>query len=612
MTISRSEYPRPQFVRADWLCLNGEWEFEIDASDSGLERNVLGRHLEETITVPFCPESELSGVQHTDFMAAVWYRRQIEVPASWKNKRVMLHFGAIDYDATVWVDGQEVMRHRGGWTPFSVKLDKKGGDTFTVVVRARDGHTRPQSRGKQAQKYAPYDCLYTRTTGIWQTVWMEPVPETALRRTRITPDVANGAFHLEQPLTQNTPGLTLHAALKDGAGEVVSASVPAHFDLSPRLTLAIPAGRRRLWSVEDPFLYDLEITLRDAKGKVVDLVTSYAGLRSVSLDGPRVNINGVPVFQRTVLDQGYYPDGVMTAPSDAALIADITRSQEVGFNGARLHQKVFEERFLYHADRLGYLVWGEFGDWGCGGYGPSNDHQRPDPAYLSQWLEALERDYSHPSIIGWCPLNETWQNIGDKITVLDEVTQGMYLATKAMDLTRPVLDTSGYSHRVNGADIYDSHDYIDDKDFAAGLAKFKKRHAGMARGKVFANGDNANVDRNTKVKLTSHFSVPWEGQPYWVSEFGGFKWVIPEERAMNPVSWGYGSAPETEEDFYYRFQAVCDVLLDNPLMFGYCYTQLTDVHPELNGIYTFDRRPKFDAARLKAIQSRRAAIEGKE
>ncbi len=597
MTIPRSEYPRPQFVRADWLCLNGEWEFEIDNGDSGLARNVLGRQLEGKITVPFCPESELSGVQNIDFMAAVWYRRQIEVPASWKTPHILLHFGAVDYDATVWVDGQEVFRHRGGWTPFLVKLDKTGGDSFTVVVRARDDHKGPLARGKQAQQYAPHGCHYTRTTGIWQTVWIEPVPETALRRTRITPDVANGAFHLEQPLTQNRPGLVLHATLKDDKGEIVSASVPAHFDLSPRLTLAIPEDRRRLWSIEDPFLYDLEITLRDGDGQAVDMFTSYAGLRSVSLDGPRVNINGVPVFQRTVLDQGYYPDGVMTAPSDAALVADITRSQEVGFNGARLHQKVFEERFLYHADRLGYLVWGEFGDWGCAGYGPDHDHQKPGPAYLSQWLEALARDYSHPSIIGWCPLNETWQKIGDGITVLDEVTQGMYLAAKAMDLTRPVLDTSGYSHRVYEADIYDSHDYISEQEFAPGIANFTARHAKMAEGEAFIN-------EGTKQ------SIPWAGQPYWVSEFGGFKWVLPEDRDKQAETWGYGGSPTSEEDFYHRFQAVCDVLLDNPLMFGYCYTQLTDVFPELNGIYTFDRRSKFDAARLKAIQTRRAAIEG--
>jgi beta-galactosidase/beta-glucuronidase len=439
--------------------------------------------------------------------------------------------------------------------------------------------------------------MYTRTTGIWQTVWLEPVPETALKRPRITPDVANGAFHLEQPLTGNRPGLSLHAALKDADGEVASASTRAHLDLAPRLTLAIPEGRRRLWSVADPHLYDLEITLRDEGGAVVDAATGYAGLRAVALDGQTVKINGEPVFQRLVLDQGYYPDGVMTAPSDDALIADIQMSQAVGFNGARLHQKVFEERFLYHADRLGYLVWGEFGDWGCGGHGPSTDHQRMDASYITQWLEALERDYSHPSIIGWCPLNETWQKIGDGITDLDDVTHGMYLATKAMDTSRPVLDTSGYSHRVRGADIYDSHDYIDEKDYAEGLANFRKRHSHMDEGRVHTNG---NTD----------WSVPYAGQPYFVSEFGGFKWVIAEESRLADTSWGYGGNPTSLEDFYRRFGDVCDTLLDNPRMFGYCYTQLTDIYPELNGIYTFDRTPKFDAARLKAIQTRRAAIEG--
>lgn len=597
MTIPRPEYPRPQFVRPDWLCLNGEWEFEIDNGDSGHARNLVSSHLSDKITVPFCPESPLSGVGHVDFMAAVWYRRTVQAPEEWKGRHVLLHFGAVDYDATVWVDGQEVMRHRGGWTPFSVTLPTvTGGDTFTIVVRARDDRHSPKPRGKQSQQYAPHGCHYTRTTGIWQTVWIEPVPEASLKRPRLTPDVANGAFHLEQPLTQNQPGLTLHAALKDAEGEVATASVAAHLDLAPRLTLPIPEDRRRLWSVSDPHLYDLEISLRDADGTVIDSANSYAGLRSVAIDGVKVKINGETVFQRLVLDQGYYPDGVMTAPTDEALIADIQMSQAVGFNGARLHQKVFEERFLYHADRLGYLIWGEFGDWGCGGHGPASDHQKPGVTYITQWLEALARDYSHPSIIGWCPLNETAQRIGDSITVLDDVTQGMYLATKAMDTSRPVLDTSGYSHRVRGADIYDSHDYIDEKDYAVGIVNFQKRHAQMAQGIVHKN-DGTN------------WSVPYEGQPYFVSEFGGFKWVIEAEKQMADTSWGYGGGPTTLDDFYQRFGDVCDTLLNNPHMFGYCYTQLTDIYPELNGIYTFDRRPKFDAARLKAIQEKRAAIE---
>ncbi len=595
MTIPRPEYPRPQFVRPDWQCLNGEWQFEIDGGDSGLERGLVTRPLSGKITVPFCPESELSGIGHTDFMLAVWYKKEITVPEDWKGRHILLHFGAVDYDSTVWVNGTEVMRHRGGFTPFSVTLkDVTGGDTFLVTLRARDDWRGPQARGKQSTRYESHGCWYTRTTGIWQTVWMEPVPVISLKRPRITPDTANSAFHLELPLTQNKPGYTLTATLKDSAGEVCTASVAAHLDLAPRLTLAIPEGRKHLWSIADPFLYDLDIALLDEGGGVADSAASYAGLRSVAIDGLAIKINGEAIFQRTVLDQGYYPTGIMTAPTDADLVADIQRSLEVGFNGARLHQKVFEERFLYHADRLGYLVWGEFGNWGCNHFGPQGDAQQPGVTYITQWLEALERDYSHPSIIGWCPLNETDQPLTDRIQVLDDVTHGMYLATKAMDLTRPVLDTSGYSHRVRGQDIYDSHDYIWETDWAVGFANFQKRHAKMAEGKVFINEGTRQ-------------SVPYEGQPYWVSEFGGFKWVL--DRAGAGDTWGYGGAPTSLEDFYLRFQAVCDTLLDNPLMFGYCYTQLTDITPELNGIYTYDRRLKFDAARLKAIQSKPAAIE---
>ena len=344
MTIPRPEYPRPQFVRPDWLCLNGEWQFEIDGGDSGLARGLISRPLSDKITVPFCPESELSGIAYTDFMLAVWYRKDVTVPDDWKGRSVLLHFGAVDYDATVWVNGTERMRHRGGFTPFSVLLkDVTGGDTFTVVVRARDDWRPPQARGKQSQKYAPYNCLYTRTTGIWQTVWMEPVPEVSLKRPRITPDLGSSAFHLELPLTQNRAGFSLRATLSDARGEISSAQTKAFLDFAPRLTLEIPERRQRVWSLSDPHLYDIKIELFDAVGEVVDSAVCYAGLRSVAIDGLSVKINGETVFQRTVLDQGYYPAGIMTAPADADLEADIQRSLDVGFNGARLHQKVFEE-----------------------------------------------------------------------------------------------------------------------------------------------------------------------------------------------------------------------------------------------------------------------------
>ena len=243
------------------------------------------------------------------------------------------------------------------------------GDAITIVLRARDDGQKPQPRGKQARDFGPEGAIYVRTTGIWQSVWLEPVPDTALRRPRITPDLANQTFRLEQPISNNKRGLRLRATLSDAEGEVVSAECSAEYDLSPRLDLTIPDDRLKLWAVGDPHLYDLEIALVDASGTVVDSAKSYAGMRSVSIDGVAIKINGKTVFQRLVLDQGYYPDGIMTAPSDAALIEDIELSMAAGFNGARLHQKVFEERFLYHADRLGYIVWGEFGDWGCRGEG---------------------------------------------------------------------------------------------------------------------------------------------------------------------------------------------------------------------------------------------------
>lgn len=596
-SLPRSEHPRPQFVRPDWLCLNGEWQFEIDQADSGIDRGLRDRQLAQRIVAPFAPESSLSGIGRADdFLNAVWYRRDVTIPAAWGGRRPILHFQAVDRDATVWVhverDGaracHEVARHRGGWCGFSADLSPyaRAGDTITIVVRARDDMTQRGPHGKQSDRIANHGCHYTRTTGIWQTVWMEPVPETRLLRPRITPDVGGSRFLLEQAIAGPRDGARLRATLLDAAGVVCSRVCPADRDFAVAVSLEIPESRRRLWGPGDPHLYDLRIELLGPDDRVIDAAASYAGLRSVSIEGPALRINGRPVFQRTVLDQGFYPDGILTAPSDQALIDDIRLSMEAGFNGARLHQKVFEERFLHHADRLGYLVWGEFGDWGI-------DRGSPPATTVAQWLEALHRDYSHPCIIGWCGLNETSEPIGDRISGLNDLTHAMFLAAKAIDRTRPVLDASGYSHRVPETDVWDSHDYNQKPE------EFRRNHAGAAAGRPHVNrGADASVA----------WSVPYAGQPVWVSEFGG-AWWNPEAGADDP-SWGYGERPRTIEEFYARFEGLCAALLENPGIFGYCYTQLTDVFQEQNGIYFFDRRPKFDAARLRAIQQRRAAIEG--
>lgn len=601
-SVPKPEYPRPQLVREDWLNLNGCWEFEHDPGDSGLDRGLLDRELAERIVVPFAPESTASGIGNVDFLRAVWYRRAVQVPPDWAGRRVLLHFGAVDHDATVWVDGTEVARHRGGFSPFTADLGGSvAGQEITIVVRARDTPDAPQARGKQATWYRNTACYYTRTTGIWQTVWMEPVPQAHIAAVNIVPQRADGSFSVTAELSPHTRGLVLEAVVRDAAGEVVRAQVAAD-DLGPRVTLPLPSHRVRLWRPEDPHLYDLDIRLLSGED-IVDSVKSYAGLRSVAIDGRRVLLNGEPVFQRLVLDQGYWPDTLMTSPDDEALRRDIELSIAAGFNGARLHQKVFEERFFYHADRMGYLVWAEFGDWGASGAGGPGSNQQPTASFITQWIEVVRRDRSHPSIIGWCPLNETYQILHDQLTQLDDVTAGMYLATKAADPTRPVIDASGYSHRVRGADVYDSHIYEQDPE------ALREQLAGLANDDPYLNTfDGAPI------------SVPFQGQPYFVSEFGGIWWnagrlgeeQVPASDPHRDGSWGYGRRVASIDEWHRRFAGLVRVLLEDPLMFGYCYTQLTDTFQEENGVYDFDRRAKFDIGRIRAVQRVPAAYESAE
>jgi Beta-galactosidase/beta-glucuronidase len=597
--VPRPEHPRPTAVRPLWRCLNGRWEFEIDQGDSGLERGLLHRPLSGEILVPFAPESAASGVGVTDFLEAVWYARDVEIPAEWTGHRVLLHFGAVDHDATVWADGVEVTRHRGGFSSFTADLGERAGQTVRIVVRARDSRHGVQARGKQSTRYANADCHYTRTTGIWQTVWLEAVPPLHVRSLRITPNLAAGSVTVAAPLSANRPGHRLVVTLADDAGPVASAESRADLDLTPTVTVIVPPERLRPWSPRDPHLYDVTVRLVGAAGEVIDEVRSYTGIRSVAIDGKRLLLNGEPVFQRLVLDQGWWPDTLMTAPSDEALVRDIELAQAAGFNGARLHQKVFEERFLYHADRLGYLVWGEFGDWGAAGHGPAGDNQQPTASYVTQWLEVLARDHNHPAIVGWCPLNETYQVLHDRITVLDDVTRAMFLAAKLADPTRPVIDASGYSHRVAETDVYDAHLYEQDP------ARFAELVEGLAEDAPFVN---THEDRS--------ISLPYAGQPYFISEFGGIWWDPDAARdpgagADRERSWGYGDRVRDEEEWHERFAGLTGVLLADPDMFGYCYTQLTDVMQERNGIYRFDRTPKLDVERVRAAQLRPAASEAR-
>ncbi|MEK4473178.1 sugar-binding domain-containing protein [Paenibacillus sp. FSL R7-0048] len=576
-TLPRPEYPRPDFIRPEWINLNGQWQFEIDHGKSGKERGypVNDHNLSGTITVPFCPESKLSGVEYKDFMAAVWYKREFTVPESWTNGRVILHFGAVDYMAEVWVNGVSVGTHRGGYTPFSFDITSNllAGSNVITVYAEDDVRSGRQPRGKQSEQFHSHGCDYTRTTGIWQTVWLEQVPETYLSNLKVVADPDNGCVHLEMKVQGNAAGDTLRATALYGGKPVGDSSVIVS---GPSIKLTIPLSEIHLWEVGNARLYDLKLSLH-SQGRESDVVHSYFGLRTVRLDGMAFRINGKSIFQRLVLDQGFYPEGIYTAPTDEDLRRDIEISIGLGFNGARLHEKIFEPRYLYWADQLGYLVWGEHANWGLNITGADSLTH-----FLPEWLEGMQRDFNHPALIGWCPFNETWDRDGAKQH--NPVLQIVYDVTKRMDPTRPVIDTSGNFHVAT--DIFDLHDYDQNPQ------TFRDRYEPMkSGGEVF----NTFPDRQT-----------YEGQPYFISEYGGI-WWNPQQK--DEKSWGYGDRPTSEQMFIERYEGLTNVLLDHPLMFGFCYTQLYDVEQEVNGLYTYDRQPKFDPERIRGINARKAAIE---
>jgi len=569
-TIVRPEYPRPQMERSQWQNLNGDWEFEIDYGNSGAARNLASDGVySKRITVPFCPESKLSGIGYLDFMNAVWYRRNFSLDETQLKGRVLLNLGAVDYTACVYINGNCAGTHNGGYVSFSLDITRfvKKGENRIVICAKDDNRTGRQPSGKQSSKYDSYGCLYTRTTGIWQTVWVEWVPRNYITNFRVIPDPENSRALLTVYTSACCGGMEAQAAVSYKGNEICRAAARVSANAAFFL---LPIEHPVLWEAGKGELYDLSLTLGE------DCVKSYFGMRSVALTDNAIMINGKPVFQRLVLDQGFYPDGIYTAPGDEALKKDIELSLAAGFNGARLHQKVFEERFLYWADRLGYIVWGEHASWGLN---ISNDEGFQH--FAPEWREIIQRDFNHPSIVGWCPLNETYKGQNDTLV------RSIYELTHSLDPTRPVIDTSGYVHVIS--DVFDIHDYEQNVD------TFKRHYSGMNGTDVFNHHEiNGDFDRNI---------------PYFVSEYGGTWWNAEEAAQANSAGWGYGDRCRTIEEVYARIEGLTKTLLENPRICAFCYTQLTDVEQEQNGIYKYDRTPKFDIARLRAIFGSPAAIE---
>lgn len=579
--VYRTKHPKPQFMRNNWENLNGKWQFEIDHSKSGEDRGLqnVGVALNSEINVPFCPESELSGVCYKDFMEQIWYKRIINVSKiNPEVERVILHFGAVDYKTTVYLNGEIVGIHIGGYASFEIDITEflNEGEN-EICLKVNDDSRTLKARGKQSDKFESYKCLYTRTTGIWQTVWLEYKPKNHIRNFKFitNQDLKTVTFSAQfigsEDFTINIGfnGKSVFEKTYHSCGNIFTTS----FEM-PEV---------HLWDIGSPNLYDVVLKYGD------DLVNTYFGMRYVEMSGMKFLLNKRSVFQRLVLDQGYYPDGIYTAPSDEALKKDIELALAAGFNGARLHQKVFEERFLYHCDKMGYMVWGEYGDWGAS--------RREITNQIAEWSSILERDYNHPSIIGWCPNNEAisgkWSHEEGIENTNNYAT--LYKLTKAIDPTRLCIDVSGFLHS-RFTDVYDLHDY--EQDPVALAEKYDK-----------VIDDKTLLEETTYVsrmitasgmkicKLYQHYY----GEPIAMSEYGG--------TSFGDGGWGYNENQLSREKVTKTIKDLTKVLLDNKNIHSFCYTQLYDVEQEINGIYYYNREPKFDIEEISKVVSQKAAIE---
>jgi beta-galactosidase/beta-glucuronidase len=542
----RPEYPRPRLRRKHWLNLNGAWRFSFDRPT-----------FDRSIIVPFAYQAELSGIGARDFHDSVWYSRTFEPP---KAERLILHFGAVDYRATVWVNDVQVADHEGGHTPFEVDIsaDVREGEN-QLVVRADDpAADRTIPRGKQYWKEEPETIFYTGTSGIWQTVWLEPLPHRHFTSLQLTPDLEAGALDFE--VQASSPGL----------GVVLEVRLDGH--LMGSFSGAAGPGRVALrtvrsWSPESPVLYDVSLALMDETGRELDHVESYFGLRSVAARDGLFFLNGEPYIQRLVLDQGYFPGGWYTAATDEDLRANIELARAFGFNGARKHQKIEDPRWLYWADRLGLLVWEEMPSF--------HDYTAEAERRLTTELgAAITRDLDHPCIVAWVPANESFGLDALSASERAQVLVRLYHVVKRLDNSRPVSSNDGWEHALT--DLCTLHDYGPPADLHA---NYSSTPAALDQGKR---------PRPSYLPGFSH-----RGEPILLSEFGGVA-------LQGSGGWGF-SETSGPTQLAERYGALVAALMAPGPIEGFCYTQLNDIEQERNGLLTFDRRPKVDPKILSPL-----------
>lgn len=567
----REEYPRPDFERSEWLCLNGKWDFFDGESP-------------KTIEVPFVCQSRLSGIGEALKSDYVVYERVFKVPEKWKGRRVFLHFGAVDYECKVFINHQMAGQHVGGQTSFSFDItDWLTWQEEKIRVEVCDwlcDETIP--RGKQFWKEEPEFIWYTPSTGIWQSVWLEVVDDMHLEEIYFKPDIDEGTVKVDYRFSRATKfPCTMQLKIKNKDKEVFEGQWQCH---SINETISVDVFRKKAldgsfhftgayWSPENPNLYDVEVNLV-YNGNIVDTVKSYFGMRKIELKNGKLYLNHKPCYQKLVLDQGYWDESLITAPSDEAYKEDILKAKAMGFNGCRKHEKVEDPRFLYWADKLGFLVWeGMASFWSYTRCGVQN--------FISEWMDVLKRDYNHPSIIVWGMLNESWGVPGIGSDSLQEsFAKSLYHMAHSFDDTRPVISNDGWENTTTDICAFHSYQHGSKTD---------------EKQQQFFKAALKDVDKMGEIVEKPLFAVEnqYKGQPVMLTEFGGI--------SMTEASDGWGYTTVGKEGFLEELNRIVDAVYDSELISGFCYTQLSDVQQEINGLLTVAHEFKFPPEKIKAI-----------
>lgn len=578
MTIPKTEYPRPEYprpllVRKQWQNLNGAWDFAFDPDDRGLKEGWFrSGDFDQTIIVPFTVEAEASGIGNSKPPAVVWYARDFEVPEGWADERLMLRIGASDHWTRVFVNGQEVGQNRGGYAPFAFDIAHAvTPGANRIVIRVEDSLSWSQPRGKQ-EGTTRWPIDYDGVTGIWQTVWLEPLPKIAIEETHTVFCLATNTLDVSVGLSGIFDG-TVRAVLMEGDKVVAEAQAVIEGRVEARVALSVCDPK--LWSPETPHLYDLKLELL-SDDKIVDAADSYAGLREITAGPEGLRINGDPLYLRGVLDQGYFPGGWYTPLDDGAIRTDVELTKALGFNCARKHQKAEDPRYLYWADRLGLLVWAEM---------PSGRIFSTElvTTLTDEWLRLVRRDRGHPCVMAWVPFNESWGvwNQSDRPGQRSFV-DGIYHLTRSLDGSRPVVGNDGWEY--SSGDLWTLHIYEGDG-----------RPVAQRLEDVL---ENPEVELFTNGRVGAFPGADVSGLPVLLTECGGIGFV-PE--GYDGDTFAYGDIPETPQELKRRFRAIAaDVNAAKPLS-GFVWTQLTDIQQEINGILTFDRTPKLPLETLREI-----------